>query len=199
MNSRVFLTLIVTATLFSLGQGSMAQGPGPTKAAGADEALPKPKTKPPVAKKSASAAGPVTRAEAHAVFVRADRLCARILKTRPNQWKVPFKPEASSVSRDEVLLALDGLVNSCSDQFKYRPRDAKFDAKRIRPTKFEAKVNDLIRRGFVSPYGPLTTGKTDTLTLEEFGDAIAFALVGIADRTHTPSQKFSPALMKGQI
>jgi len=197
MNSRVFLMLIFSATLFSLGERAMGQSPSLSKAPRADENLPKAKAKSQTRNKSI-ANGPVTRAEAHSVFVRADSLCARVLKTKPNQWKVPFKPEASAVTRDEVLLALDGLVNSCSQQFKYRPRDARFDPKRIRPTRLQPKVNELVRRGFVSPYGPLTTGKTETLTLEEFGDAIAFALVGIADRTHTPSQKFSPALMNGQ-
>ena len=148
--------------------------------------------------KTGSTTTPVTKAEAHQVFTKVDAVCARVYKTKPGLLKIPFSPSSTAISRDEVLTALLSLVDLATPHFKYRPRDVSFDAARIRNSKAKPIALQLIRKGFVSPYGPLTTGKVDTLSIDDFGDALAFTLVGIADRSHMPSQKFSPALMRGQ-
>jgi hypothetical protein len=54
----------------------------------------------------------------------------------------------------------------------------------------------LVRMGAVAKIGPLATGPGNVLTVPEFGDAIGFFLARMAQMTHLPSSKWTPALRK---
>lgn len=141
---------------------------------------------------------PVTRAEAIAVFTRAHSICASALKKKGLKFVAPFPKDNQPLTREQALNAIKQFVKDFSGDFTHKTRPKRFDAKRLKVGANSAEIQNLIRDGFVAPYGPLTTGTKDTLQLREFGDAIGIMILNIAELTQMPSQEYTPALMKGR-
>lgn len=141
---------------------------------------------------------PVTRAEAAATFKDVET-ALRIfsngkLKTFAPKWGAP-----GTVTRAEVILAFDKAFEQLRPSFKFTPRMVKFDPAVLRPGDDSARktLEKLVSWGCVSRLGPLATNAEPTIELAQFGEAVGFLLVRFAELTHTPSSKWSPAMMYG--
>lgn len=149
--------------------------------------------KKPQPKSVKTSTAPVTRSEANKVFGKLWTALSEglsIKKANP----VKFADLKGNITRNEVVVAIQSVVSATEASYKRSPRKAVFDRKRIRSDFDQKKYLKLIDEGFISPYGPLTTGKVDQLTTKEFGESIGQVLVRIADLCHLPSRKFSPFL-----
>lgn len=124
---------------------------------------------------------PVTCAEGRATFLRLQRIADRALGgTRPES-RPGFAASAAPLTSAFVVTEFGRLTD------RYRA-----DFKRI-PAGLGPKPGVKALR-LISPTGPLALGKA-TLTTVEFGDAVGYFLVRLADLTHVPSHRFSPDLM----
>jgi hypothetical protein len=136
---------------------------------------------------------PVTKSEAKKVFDKLWNALSEGLAIKgPNPVK--FSDAKGNVTRNEVVVAIHSIISATEASYKRSPRKLVFDRKRLRKDFDQAKHLKLIEEGFISPYGPLTTGKIDQLTTKQFGESVGQVLVRVADLCHLPSRKFSPFL-----
>lgn len=152
-----------------------------------------------VAPSAAVANSPVTRSESVAVLKKLRSIVSNVLEI-PEIGKISLGEAGSApVSRDDVALFLDKLAKIC---------EAKFTISTARPPNLPSMANSksaaakaamdrLVKGGFASRQGPLVAGPGATLRVLEYGDALGFFLLRLAELTHIPSSKFSPALMQG--
>lgn len=146
----------------------------------------------------AQAPGPVTRAEAAATFKDVETALKIFsggkIKTFAPKWGAP-----GPASRAEIILALDKAFEQLRPQFKFTPRMVKYDATLLRPVDPAASkpLAKLVSWGCISRLGPLATNPTPMIGPAEFGEALGFMLVRLSELTHTPSSKWTPAMMYG--
>lgn len=137
---------------------------------------------------------PVTGREARAAFQRATKL---ITQTLGLSTATPtFKGSSNVASREQIVASLAELYRVIEPKIVVTPPPTRFDPAVI-TLKNQARIDaeTLIKLGFVDRVGPLVAGKSPGLTPREFGDALGYFLARVADVTHTPSSKYSPALM----
>jgi hypothetical protein len=151
------------------------------------------KPKPKVAKEITKS--PVTHAEAKQVFEKAWKALSQGLKN-PRKFPLQLPNDKLPIKKNEVLSAFTILITAFEPQFRRTPRPTNFKVQRLRKDVIPG-TQQMVSKGFVSPYGPLTTGTNSTLTPKEFGTAVGILMVRITDLSHMPSSKFSPSLMPG--
>jgi len=139
--------------------------------------------------------GAVTAAEARAVFTRAERVIAATLKV-PVLGKVGIAASSRPMTRTQAVTEFSRLFQMASPSFKLTPRPVKFEAQRLKMADPAArqKLTLLVQAGAVAPFGPVASGPSDSLSVKEFGDALGFLLARIAEMSHLPSRKWTPAL-----
>lgn len=145
-------------------------------------------------KKVVSTNAPVSQAEAKAVFSRTER----VLRTALNMSGSGVSPLAASgqpVTRAQVVGEFTRLYKMVSPSVKLTPRPVKFDNARLKMSGApRADLVKLVRMGAIAPVGPVAAGPKDSLTVAEFGDALGYFLARMAEITHMPSRKWTPAL-----
>lgn len=144
---------------------------------------------------------PVTQGEAYNVFSRAVSMLSTILemKIAPPAAK-PVQPK-QPVTRIQMIESLNKLFESVRPKFKFTPRPVPFDKKRlnVKDSAANQHLQRLVSFGFVAPVGPLATGPKDTLTVEDFGDALGFYITRLAEITHMPDTKWSPGYTDDRV
>lgn len=126
---------------------------------------------------------------------RIDKAVCKVLRITP--LSLPAETSTSTASREDVLRVFNSLFEKVRPSFKFTPRFVKYDPAVLTIDKKKperAILEKLIRWQFVAKVGPIAAGKKNTLTLEEFGDALGFFTLRIADLTHIPSARWSPYL-----
>lgn len=142
----------------------------------------------------AQSPAPVNRNEAAAVFNRTAKLLTATLGLTGTAPTFVASPKVAD--RVTIVAYLAKLYRLIEPKIVVTPPPTQFDPGVItlkQPARKDAET--LIRRGFADPIGPLVAGKAIGLTPHEFGDALGYFLARVADVTHTPSSKYSPALM----
>jgi hypothetical protein len=137
---------------------------------------------------------PVTHIEAKKVLEKAILSLNKGIKLSI-PMSLGFANDKNSVTKDEVLAVFRNILDAAENKFVRNPRPYKFKQERLRKD-LANQYHELIRKGIVTPYGPLTTKGNGTLTPKEFGDITSFMMVRIIDLCHQPTQKFSPDLMR---
>ncbi|MCB8932263.1 MAG: hypothetical protein M9921_08365 [Fimbriimonadaceae bacterium] len=142
--------------------------------------------------------GPVTRPEATAVFKRVGTALSIFTGGKAKPFAPKFAP-TGVLTRTELVREFDRVFEAAKPYFKYTPRPVKFDAAvfSIKDEDARNKLDKLVKWGCVARIGPVATAPKDELALAEFGDAVGFLLIRIAELTHTPSSKWTPAMMHG--
>ena len=130
------------------------------------------------------ASAPVTRAEGRAVFLQLQRVADRALGGAKGAGEPGFAASASALGSDLVIKEFGRLAD------RYRG-----DFKRV-PGGLGVKPGPKALRLY-SPTGAIGIGKK-ALSTREFGDAVGYFLVRLADLTHVPSHRFSPSMMPDQ-
>ena len=132
-------------------------------------------------KPAVKTSAPVTRAEGRAVFVRLQRIADRALGGKKAAGEPGFSASASPLTATLVATEFGRLADRYRGDFRLVPAGLgpKPGVKALR---------------LISPTGPIAIGRA-TLTTGEFGDAVGYFLVRLADLTHTPSHRFSPDMM----
>jgi hypothetical protein len=104
-------------------------------------------------------------------------------------------PSSKPASREQIILVMNGLYEMAKPEFKYTPKMIAYDPAVLTIAKSSPALEPLkklIAWQCVGKIGPLAANLKTTLTLEEFGDALGFFSLRIADLTHMPSNKWSP-------
>jgi len=140
--------------------------------------------------------GPVTEAEADATFKRVDDLLKAVLHVTVSPRPVHGVSAGSPITKEEVVKELSRLYRAVEPWFSNTPNATKVDYARL-VFKTQREKSDLVllvRTGFIGNYGPLATGKTQALTVQEFGDSLGYFLARLGECTHTSSTKWTPYL-----
>jgi hypothetical protein len=139
--------------------------------------------------------GPVTKSEATASFQRLEKLIGKVLKTNVPVGSVSGNSN-SPVTKSEVILELLRVYRAVEPKFTNTPRAIDIESSRVVVGTGEVRkaLLFLIKKGFVGNYGSLATGKTSSLTVEEFGTSLGFFLTRVSECTHTSSTKWTPYL-----
>jgi hypothetical protein len=150
-----------------------------------------------VLSQTAVAQGPVTQAEAAAALGKVEKAIEGVLKSKPAKASA-LRKTAQPVSREQVVLEMDRLLEAARPSFRFTPRPAMFDPRQLtigddaRPA-----AERLVTLGFLPRAGVLAAGTQKTVTLKEFGDELGLFIARIGELTHTPSSKWSPYLQGG--
>ncbi|MCX7800736.1 MAG: hypothetical protein N2109_10385 [Fimbriimonadales bacterium] len=148
----------------------------------------------------AAAGGQVaTRGEAAKAFGEAGRVLGEVLRLpRPELGELLSGDASQPLRRSETILAIHRLFEHVRPRFCFTPRMVAYEPSRITlPSGDPARgaLEELIRWQVVAKLGPLAAGDKTTVTVDELGDALGFALARLADLTHMPSTRWSPYLM----
>jgi hypothetical protein len=140
---------------------------------------------------------PVSRAEASAVFQKAERVMKAVL--RYTEKVPPFPTTSGTATRAEILKHFLAIYRALTSKFKFTPPGQKplLAIMSIKDPDSKKAAERLESLGFMDRYGPLATSKNEGLLPGEFGDAVGFFIARVAELSHTPSAKFSPFLMRG--
>lgn len=155
------------------------------------------KPKPALSANGAGSKEPVTLSEARTVFVRARGVISEVLGKK---LASPKLAEGKEVAKREVLIAEFGrLLNEISPSFKTIPNPVQFDPKRFKlsVSTVVPVAEKLVSLGAVAPFGALVSGPSAGLSPRDFGDSLGFFLARMAQLTHTPTGKWTPALGAG--
>jgi hypothetical protein len=138
---------------------------------------------------------PVTQGEADATFARVAGLFKSLLHVSVAAKKSQG-PASSPVKRADVVAEFVRFYKAAEPAFTLTPASVHVDLPRIT---FDTAAErpgliKMIERGCVGNYGPLATGKVQTLTVQDFGDSIGYFLSRISECTHLPSSKWTPYL-----
>ena len=145
-------------------------------------------------KKVVATNAPVTQAEAKAAFSKAERVLRASLNL-PAKGSSPLTAGTKPVTRTQVVGEFNRLYKMILPSAKLTPRPVKFDQARLRMSgSSRADLVKLVRLGAIAPIGPVAAGPKDSLTVAEFGDALGYFLARMAEITHMPSRKWTPAL-----
>jgi hypothetical protein len=139
---------------------------------------------------------PVTVAEANAAIDKIDSSIRKVLHLPVP--KVSTDLSTKPVTRAQVLARLDAMFEAYKPKFLMTPRPFRSEpelAKRHNADQATlARIDKLSRWGVIGPVGPLVTG-SQTLTVEQLGDALGYFLSQIAALTRFADPKWTPALM----
>lgn len=153
------------------------------------------KPKPHTQKVAKKADVPVTEAEAVKVLAKAEKILVSVASTRAGTLAI--KPSTKPVTRQAVVREFGRIFRALKPTFKVTPKMVVVKSRGVSITGPERKdLDTLVLWGAVGPYAPLATSKSKNLTVSEFGDAVGFFMARMADLTHLPSSKYTPALMK---
>jgi len=137
---------------------------------------------------------PVTQAEMFASVGKCETALCRVL-----QMPVPKARTGSTkpATRLEMFKEFGRLFDEFKTKFKVTPRPVRIDPLAIEqrcPEEVITLATKLAKWGCVAPVGPLVVGPKDTLSIDEFGDALGFFFTRVAGLSHTPLIKWSPYL-----
>ncbi len=130
-------------------------------------------------------------------FAKLEAVLRKVTKTTAPYKGPSVQPSSKAATREQVILGLNGLYEMAKPAFKYTPNLYAFDPLPLtiaKGTPARAALEKLIAWQCAGKIGPLAANVKPTLTLDEFGDAIGFFAMRIADLTHMPSNKWSPTL-----
>lgn len=145
-------------------------------------------------KKVVATNAPVTQAEAKVAFTRTERVLRTALNLSGSSTS-PLGVSGKPITRAQVVGEFNRLYKLVLPNAKLTPRPVKFDSARLRMTgTSRMELLKLVKLGAIAPVGPVAAGPKDSLTVAEFGDALGFFLSRMAEITHTPSRKWTPAL-----
>lgn len=111
----------------------------------------------------------------------------------------PAQPDAPA-TRTQLLAQLNRLFEDSAPKFKYTPRMITFQPDVISLPAGSPQRNHavkLVRWGFVNRVSPVLTGKSESVSLKDFGETMGLFVIRTSDLLHVPSSKFSPYLMPG--
>jgi len=137
----------------------------------------------------------LTKKDMVEAVTKIDKAASKVLNLQP--LSLPAETSTSPASRDDVIRLFDRLYEKVKPSFKFTPRFVKYDPAVLTVSKNKAEratLEKLIKWQFIAKVGPIAAGKKETLTLDQFGDALAFFTLRVADLTHTPSARWSPYL-----
>lgn len=137
----------------------------------------------------------LTKKDMAEAVTKIDKAISKVLNQRP--LSLPAETSAAPATREDVIRIFDRLFEKFKPAFKFTPRFVKYDPAVLTIPKNKperAMLEKLIRWQFVAKVGPIAAGNKNTLTLEEFGDALGFFTLRVADLTHLPSARWSPYL-----
>lgn len=139
----------------------------------------------------------VTQSEAREVFIKAGAVLKKRLHLTAAPIAISLKASEKPVTREEVVAQLSVLYKYASPAFKLTPKPTAYDPKMLKMDNQAsmAQLLVLVKSGVVAERGRVAAGPADTLTVKEFGDAIGYFFVRIAQLSHLPSAKYSPGLM----
>jgi hypothetical protein len=138
---------------------------------------------------------PVTEAEVALSVARMEQAIQSVLRITAMP-KRPIRASNQVATREHIVREFDRLFELARPHFKFTPNQVRFDATMLNIGAAERPaLEKLIGWGAVAKVGPLATSPTPGLTPREYGDALGFMLLRIADLTHTPSSRWSPYLM----
>jgi hypothetical protein len=178
----VLLVLIATASV-GMASGQVKDGLKSSK--------PKPS--------GAVSTAPVTQAEAHATFVRLEKLLNKVLGSVHPAGASAIVSSAKPVNRLAVAREFERYRKATSTYFKLSFAAAPCETERIlasSPADRQLLIA-LVKGGFVSDLGAIPCGPKDTLTVSQFGDAVGFFVSRVMEYCHMPSAKWTPELHKG--
>jgi hypothetical protein len=140
----------------------------------------------------------VTEAEAAKVLARMEKVVAQVVRL-PGEPRPTLGARSTPVTREQVVRELHRIARRIEPEFKVSPRPIAFERRHLTIAQGERRreIERLIELGLVPPLAPLATATRPTMTVQEFGDAVGYFLTRTAYLTHTPSQRFTPALMPG--
>jgi hypothetical protein len=137
---------------------------------------------------------PVTSMESAEALAQAEKIVKQMLQQMAPSVFGP-DPSTKPTSREQIVAGFAKLVSVAKPAMKVDPMPVKFDEKRVKIGSSAKKaLLDLIRNGYVAPFGPLATNPSNTLTPAEYGDALGQLLCRISELTHTPSIRWTPIL-----
>lgn len=144
---------------------------------------------------NAIAAGPVTDNDLRQTMYKADKALSTVLKLNPPS---PVEKGTSQpATRAQIIAEFDRIFEKARPKFRMTPRPYRVEKEAItkhNSGKTAETLEKLIRWGVVGPVGPLVVGPTDTLTPQQYGDALGLLFVQLASLTHTPSLAGNPAI-----
>lgn len=141
----------------------------------------------------------VSRSESVAVLKRLRTLIAAVLDL-PEVGKLSVGELGSSaMAREDFAIFLDKLAKACESRYTFSTARVPSlpSLASAKSPQAKAAMDRLVRGGFTGRQGPLVSGPGPSMRLGDFGDAIGYFLLRLAELTHVPSSRFSPALMTG--
>ncbi len=133
---------------------------------------------------------PVTVAEAHAVFRKAESLIRPLLKL-PAGEVIPVSASAELLDREKLVDLIAKLREVARPELKITPYPAVYDKARL--TIKGPVAESLVRDGFIADVCPLATGK-QPLSPRVVGDTVGYFMARVCDLGHVPSHLWSPYL-----
>lgn len=143
--------------------------------------------------------GPVTQAEAQAMFLRMERAFRQVNKISDAGPSCAIPKSNSPVTREQTVIEMSRLFDMVRPKFTLKPPMQDFDPSTftLHDKTAKAAANKLVAWGCIGRFAPLVTGSGTTIPLPIFGDAMGLFIARMAELTHTPSSKFSPYLKVG--
>lgn len=145
--------------------------------------------------KSDLSASVLTQEDLSSAMKRIEKAVCAALKLKP----IELTESASNkpATREDIVNAFNKLFEQAKPSIKFTPKFVKYDPALLVIDKSKperARLEKLIQWQFIAKVGPIAAGKSKTITLAEFGDALGFVTLRIADLTHLPSARWSPYL-----
>ncbi len=138
-------------------------------------------------------------ADMRAAVQELDAAMSKVLKIAP--MKVSKGTSAVAKRSDAVRLVHD-LFEHYEPSFRTTPRPFRTVGSVVRSKNQDKDVQDellqLSRWGLVGPVGPLAAGG-QTLTPEEFGDALGYFYAGVALYSYQPDPEWTPDLVPSAL
>jgi hypothetical protein len=131
--------------------------------------------------------------EAAGALARAERVTRRVLGL-PAAPAAPLPEGSTAASRQQIVRGLHRVFFVARPKFRYTPFPSPIDAVRYRGQPAGEQIRELVEWGALAPTGPLAIGPGETVALRDFGEALGFLFIRLADLTHTASAKWSPKL-----
>lgn len=139
---------------------------------------------------------PVTRGEFFAVVGKLRSNTDRLIGLPVRSGAKPQRP-SDPITRSEVILLFAELLDAYKPSFQSVPRPSRIDKAAIQQRNepgVQAKLETLVKWGFVAPVGQLVVGPGKTLTADQAGDAIGFFWNQVTFLVTKVDPKWSPRL-----
>ena len=141
-------------------------------------------------------AEPISKSEYSQACSKVEKCVRSVLKEGASTFVMDKTP--GKAKRSDFINFLSKLQKLAEPHVKRTPPKMKFEPKKVKVgAQLLGKVRVLVEGGFLARVGPIITRDSEDLVLDEFGDALGLFLARIADLTHVPRSKFSPAMMDG--